>query len=872
MTSRRHTPKEFWRGLTVTFLGLLSLLFLTGGTASAAFSHNALTNEFSISGSPCQGEITDMAADETRQYVYVVCDSSTFGTVIARFDYQGNPANFSASGSYLTNNLITENPGEFADNLANFYSGTRIAVDNSGANNGYLYASTAIAGQHANVEAFRPSGDHVATLEPEEVLEAVYGVAVGPDGSVYVAMERAPGQVLKYDPAFHLRRTLYTHDYSTVETNLGFRTRDIAVDPSGGTWLRTTYNIGGEPGAGEELNRYEADQYTTTRFPNDSPADEMANFLAKPSPAFPPPLLTEGVRGLAMDLGTGELFVDQGDGIAPFTHGTAEEVPYQHVPTIGAGTLLNSRAIAVTADHHVFAATEFTKVAHFGPGDLVPDVRTDRPQVDDVGHTTATLRGRVEPAGGGPITACAIEYGLDTKYEAGEVPCEPDPAASPPGSNFTGDQDVSGELTALTTGATYHYRFRAENANGANFGIDRALIPAFVIGAKTLPATAIDLHGATLNGSYEADGLETTYHFEYGKTASYGVSTPNQPVAAAPGVSPASAAIASLPSGKTFHYRLVASNENGTTFGPDLTFSTAAPPDISGAQATEIAATSAVLHARVNPLGYSTHYRFEYGTSPAFGQSVPLPDLAIGSGTAPVDVSQSITGLQAGTTYHFRVFAESQWGMSTSPDTTFDFAPPSCPNGQLRQQTGAGFLPDCRAYELVSPGRAGPVYLWPSSEVTHREETDQYGRSESWTLNTGRATSPPRFSFFGGFGSIAGLDTPAGAFDMYVATRTQNGWQTTYPWTEPKHGSPSRHSAPSPSTSASTTTAPRPANPRKTSHICSPSTARPSVVCRPTSTRFPTPVSSTGSSGCRATSVTSSSPPAKKVSKVHTIL
>ena len=40
---------------------------------------------------------------------------------------------------------------------------------------------------------------------------------------------------------------------------------------------------------------------------------------------------------------------------------------------------------------------------------------------------------------------------------------------------------------------------------------------------------------------------------------------------------------------------------------------------------------------------------------------------------------------------------------------------------------------------------------------------------------------PPRFSYFGGLGAISGLNPPNSLLDMYVATRTNEGWVTTHP-------------------------------------------------------------------------------------------
>src|SRR5262249_8617627 len=50
-----------------------------------------------------------------------------------------------------------------------------------------------------------------------------------------------------------------------------------------------------------------------------------------------------------------------------------------------------------------------------------------------------------------------------------------------------------------------------------------------------------------------------------------------------------------------------------------------------------------------------------------------------------------------------------------------------------------------------------------------------------WSVNTGLATRPPRFSYFAGFGAVAGNEPPSFIFDIYAATRTPNGWVTTLP-------------------------------------------------------------------------------------------
>ncbi len=97
-----------------------------------------------------------------------------------------------------------------------------------------------------------------------------------------------------------------------------------------------------------------------------------------------------------------------------------------------------------------------------------------------------------------------------------------------------------------------------------------------------LTATAPET--VTLTGGVYPNGLETEYWWEYGPTKSYGhITTPTaigdggDAPAGSGGVSAAEAIIERLAPETTYHYRLVASNEKGTTYGYDFQFTTAPP-------------------------------------------------------------------------------------------------------------------------------------------------------------------------------------------------------------------------------------------------------------------------------------------------------
>lgn len=110
------------------------------------------------------------------------------------------------------------------------------------------------------------------------------------------------------------------------------------------------------------------------------------------------------------------------------------------------------------------------------------------------------------------------------------------------------------------------------------FEIDNQLTP-LAPAVSTQPATMVTSSAATLNGTVNPNGSNSTAYFEYGITTGYGNVVP---VVLSPsdGASdqPLGAPIADLASGQTYHYRLSATNTAGTIHGDDMTFETSTPP------------------------------------------------------------------------------------------------------------------------------------------------------------------------------------------------------------------------------------------------------------------------------------------------------
>jgi CSLREA domain-containing protein len=96
--------------------------------------------------------------------------------------------------------------------------------------------------------------------------------------------------------------------------------------------------------------------------------------------------------------------------------------------------------------------------------------------------------------------------------------------------------------------------------------------------ALTGPANPIGIVGATLTGTANPGGGLASFHFEYGKTTSYGKSSPGQALAAGTAPLGVSAAIGGLKPKTTYHYRLAVTNETGGATGADRTFKTKKDP------------------------------------------------------------------------------------------------------------------------------------------------------------------------------------------------------------------------------------------------------------------------------------------------------
>jgi hypothetical protein len=192
-----------------------------------------------------------------------------------------------------------------------------------------------------------------------------------------------------------------------------------------------------------------------------------------------------------------------------------------------------------------------------------PAVTTD--SASSVTPTSARLNGTITP--NGQSTSWYFDYGTTTSYGTRT-------AVKGAGSGTRATR-VNASITRLRTGVTYHYRLVATNASGTTVGRDRTFSTNLQPVVRTEPARDATATTATLTGSVDPRTRATSWWFEYGTTTGYGSQTSSRSAGSGGTARAVSAAVSGLRAGTTYHYRLVARNDAGTTRGADLTFATA---------------------------------------------------------------------------------------------------------------------------------------------------------------------------------------------------------------------------------------------------------------------------------------------------------
>ena len=425
------------------------------------------------------------------------------------------------------------------------------------------------------------------------------------------------------------------------------------------------------------------------------------------------------------------------------------------------------------ASEEVYVSRSGTEnVEVYGAAKVIPDVVTEAASSNT--GVRATLAGTVNPDGV-ELDECFFEWGQGSGSTAYTDTAECVPG---PGGIGTGTSPVAvhADLTGLTPqGTEYHYRLVAVNPNATISGSNQNFTtPDTVI---TEAATGVTPTAATLNGTVNPDTATISECvFEWGPEKPFYESTQNYPEAApcvpgpggiGSGTTPVAveAVLDELHPGTRYAYRLRVDTGTGSIYA-DNELVQSSGPAILATWVGNVTYTEASLRTQISPEGSATTYRFEYGKTTAYGSETS--ELTVGSDSEAHELSRFLEDLEPGATYHYRVIANSGVAENVGPDRAFSTyqrftANTDCTNQALRTGRSVA-LPNCRAYEMVSPvDKNGGNALAPFCCGT---EGNAYFEQSS--LNGEKLTYTSEAAF--------GDQISHGNADQYMATRRADGW------------------------------------------------------------------------------------------------
>jgi hypothetical protein len=532
------------RNLTLTVMAFLTTFVLSVSTASASETHlfeasfgpggaaaTAFEGPRALDVDQSTGElyVADAEAGTVEKFT-PAHEPEAFNPLAPNVNLEGKLTGFTSMGQIAVNSTTGNSTSH------DFY-----VVNESGALSASLQAFHA-DGKPANFTAGPAAGTNQIAGFPRLV-----GVAVDATGDIYAATGEGGVEIFASDG----------EPVTTLPANASNpgQSSSVAVDAHGNVYLRA--------GSVEKLVPTEFPVTASTTYSSAGVID------ANPSTA------------LAVDPATNDLYVGEGTQVAQYSEGG---VRLGSFGSRGPGVLTASEGVAVhgaTGRVYVSDISGKHQVEIFGPSIVVPVVATGAPT--EVKPTTVTLSGTVNPEGV-EVTDCHFDYvdeahynsAAENPYAAGAtIPCEQTVGKAP------GEVAVTARPTGLHTGTTYHFRLQATNTNGpeaVEFGHDETFAtpppPAITNAvASNLSAFSVDL-GADVNPG----GLQVkTCEFEYGTAVgvySHSVECVPGPVQIGSGTSPVPVTqhVPGLKPNITYHWRVVASSEAGTTTGADHSF------------------------------------------------------------------------------------------------------------------------------------------------------------------------------------------------------------------------------------------------------------------------------------------------------------
>ena len=515
------------------FAALLPFLFLVSTSFAGQTRLQTAAFDGADSDAGVFSDLRRLASHQSTETIYAI--DSTTGS-ISKFNASGAAQDFSAlSSSSLDGNDVSAPDGPVSFGLS---GNADLAVDNSStATNGRLYVLNP-TGDAPGTYAFDSAGNYLFKIDPGPSSE-VCGVAVDSTGHAWVA-DASAFAVVEYDAS-------------------GTQTGNVINTAAQGPPCRIAFD------SADNL-------YATMYLASVEKYDSTGTHLAQVDP--------EETLSVTVDPVTNHLFAAHNEHVSEYD-ATGAPVSIFGQANLGA----SAYGVAVlSSGNFVYVSDRTNQLVHvFGPLLHLPEAVSGA--AGNVQNNAATIDGTVDPEG---VTLGDCHFSLveDAEFQthgyanAVDIACIPAAPSIPTG---TGAVPVSAELTGLSPFTTYHFRLSAANANGSDVGMDQTFTTHDAPSVSSLFPGFVTDRSANLGGIVNPGGRATIYYLQYSTDPAFssGSSTSvpaTQDGAAGSGMEPVFVAhtVEGLSPSTTYHYRVVAENEFGTTIGKAISFTTLA--------------------------------------------------------------------------------------------------------------------------------------------------------------------------------------------------------------------------------------------------------------------------------------------------------
>jgi hypothetical protein len=339
------------------------------------------------------------------------------------------------------------------------------------------------------------------------------------------------------------------------------------------------------------------------------------------------------------------------------TDGTTSGTFTSSITGLTAGTTYYVRAYATNAIGTGYGvAQSFTTLSTVSNNPVLASTTS----ATSITANSAILGGNITDEGATQVSSRGLVYGTTTGSSTFSV------------TVGSGAGTFTSTLTGLTQGATYFVRSFAKNVQGTSYGAETSFTTqttptVSVTATPTSVATTSAIGGGTITSTGGA--TITTSGLVWGASTNPTISlTTKTTDGTASGTFTSS--ITGLSQGATYYVRAYATNYLGTSYGPNITFTTITTPTVASTINSTVTFSTAILGGVLSSTGgETTTIGIMYSTASNFVTSTST--IINSNAVAGTSYTTTISGLSAVTTYYTKAFATNTAGTTYGPTTSF---------------------------------------------------------------------------------------------------------------------------------------------------------------------------------------------------------